>query len=697
MGGLSRDVNESLAADRNSTQQVADGFLLSRRYAKGQAREVTTLTLVVEGEQGLQPAHHAGILASCAEARDIYRPDEAYLVVESGRGISNAFRKNLKDTGFTLNGPIEFFDRFYRVKGDARASSDSLKAFAALNRHLIDHRVPHAHDRIGLDGKALPGAAPADLFKVLDGALEGYPKEPGVHLVVGQPGGGKSYLFNALYARLFDRFQLFKRRHTAGLYPRPLFFLPEALRKSRHYSFDQLMDALFDTVGAEPVSRGCMDWLHTNGHVMLMFDGMDEFFARQTDLFDVLTQNLLAPNSRAQVVICARDSLLQTNQRLVSFLDNVQKQRGTDAVKAWRLRPWDAAARRQLAWLELDTRRPAAGDAAAEQLVEEFEAAVSRSPALEALTATPFYCKLLLDEFQSDGRNALPEDDLELLDRAVVELLRRERLKLSAKEQEEALDPRMAVEEFDEELAFPFDEFLAEDQIERLEVARDRAALRALQADSQRQMSAFRTELGMQGLIDLLAAAAHAFRRNQALKVAGSGIAVDTLKKLYEAHRAGAAATEDERFRGMLILQQIALFSLGPQRDTVDFTHDLLADYLAARHAAALLRHDPAQIAEAVGDVHVAATPVFERTLKREMALDPDMAAGVKAALASMAGRLANGQGPGEGDAAAFLQKLLAEVPAEPMPAAMAVASAPPAGKIAGIFKFFVGKGKAAR
>ncbi len=691
MAGLLRAVEQSLAADRNQTEVTPGGFLFSRRWAKGPGREMSTLTLVVPGEQGIPSAQHGVILDACRTTMAQYKPDEAFLVVESGKGISNVFRAQLARAGFILNGPIEFFDRFYKVETRvAGRSRDPLKAFAAVNRHLIEQRVPQAFEPVGLDGQPLEEAGADDLFSLLDQALEDFPSGPRIHLVVGQAGGGKSILFNALYARLFDRFQVYKRRHTAGLFPRPVFFLPEALRRSRHYSFDQLMDALFETVGAEPVSRGFMDWLHVNGHALLMFDGMDEFFARQSDLFDVLSENLLAVGSRAQVVICARDSLLGTNQRLVEFLTRVRERKGPDAVRAWRLKPWDASARRGLAYLELDRRMPSADEGQVARQVEAFEAELGKSPALEQLAGTPFYCKLLLDEFVDGGGKPLPEDDLVLLDRAVMALLERERTKLSAREQEAALETQRPASDLDEELAFPFDDFLQEDQILTLEKLRDRASMGKMTQDAVGKASAFRSELGMQGMIDLLGAAAHAFRRNQALKVAGSGLAVETLRGLFEAHRGTAEMNEDERFRAMLILQQVAFFTLGPERDTVDFTHEFLADYLAARHAAHILRENPAAIAEAVGDVHVAATPVFERTLSREFQDDQNLATAVLAA--------AN-QGEGEGEAAeamGFIQRIAgpAILPPPPPPPPPQAAEPPPKpiSRTKSLFRLLIGR-----
>ena len=166
----------------------------------------------------------------------------------------------------------------------------------------------------------------------------------------------------------------------------------------------------------------------------------------------------------------------------------------------------------------------------------------------------------------------------------------------------------------------------------------------------------------MQGMIDLLAAAAHAFRRHQASQVPRSGLAVDTLLELFESHRGTGQMTRDERSRVMLILQQVLLAtpapSQGNQHDAAATTA-LLADFLAARHAVRLLRHNPGAIAAAMGDPQLPATPAFEQSLAQEFQDDPALARAVVRA----AGDASNGQ------AFSFIRRIAAAAIAPPMAA----------------------------
>jgi hypothetical protein len=150
--------------------------------------------------------------------------------------------------------------------------------------------------------------------------------------------------------------------------------------------------------------------------------------------------------------------------------------------------------------------------------------------------------------------------------------------------------------------------------------------------------------LGMQGMIDLLAEAAHAFRRRNA-----SGMAVGRLHDMLASHPATVTLSEAERFRALLLLRQVATVRHG--EDTAD-EQEYLADWLAARHALRLLRRSPADLALAVGDLHATTTPVFGRTLAEEIAADPTLAARLRVAVEGESG-----------SAAAYLRQVLGTVP----------------------------------
>lgn len=149
--------------------------------------------------------------------------------------------------------------------------------------------------------------------------------------------------------------------------------------------------------------------------------------------------------------------------------------------------------------------------------------------------------------------------------------------------------------------------------------------------------SAWRADPAM---LDLLAAAAHACRRRPLPP--GSGEAVARLQALFAAHPATAGLDARERHRAMLLVQQLA-------QPGEDVAQQALADHLAARHTATLLRRQPRDIATALGSRPP--TPAFSQAMAGIFSREPDLAEAVLAAT-----RFA----PEEDLAAAWLRRLAA-------------------------------------
>jgi hypothetical protein len=465
---------------------------------------------------------------------------------------------------------------------------------------------------------------------------EALPPSPRVRVVTGGAGSGKTILFNALYSALYTRFHSHKRSVSTTPYPRPLFFLPEALRKHRGYSLEALLDAFFSTVGAAPVSPGLFNWLHREGHVLPMLDGMDEFFARQTDLFDQLSSNIAAPESRAQLIFCVRDSLIGTNPLLTKFLERHESSADPNRTEVYQLERWDTDARRTMAWLQLEDRLPVQGEDT--DRVKAFLASVDRSPDLRRLCELPLYCTLLLHRFAEDDGH-LPSDELELLNLAIQQLVDREHIKLIGREQEEFVPLSHPIDPVSEIAVFPFDAYILPE--DRTDVEQLRPQYRRVSSFSAHTLEAFRkfdevrTEFGKKGVVHLLEQVAHAYRRQTGSQSIIRGIRVDQLAQLLDQHRGGEQPDGDRDFRALLILKQFAVFNAAGKQDTVDFAHEVVADYLAAGHAAEVLRSNPAACAQAFGDLQVDRNSVFHRRLRDEVETDHALAKGLSEAMSN--------------------------------------------------------------
>jgi hypothetical protein len=95
---------------------------------------------------------------------------------------------------------------------------------------------------------------------------------------------------------------------------------------------------------------------------------------------------------------------------------------------------------------------------------------------------------------------------------------------------------------------------------------------------------------GRSALFELIEALAHDYRRNPDAATAATGLGLDDLRNFYGRTYAASNLGDPEVGRLVTVLVQFAFFGQGRRAGSIDFTHHILADYLAARYAARLLR-----------------------------------------------------------------------------------------------------------
>jgi enamine deaminase RidA (YjgF/YER057c/UK114 family) len=170
---------------------------------------------------------------------------------------------------------------------------------------------------------------------------------------------------------------------------------------------------------------------------------------------------------------------------------------------------------------------------------------------------------------------------------------------------------------------------------------------------------------GRDNLIELLMALAHSYHRTDAQSEPGWVLDSLDLKELtgksYMANELdGSGPTEEARLRKLTVLVQFAFLGSGRRAGTVDFTHPILADYLAGRYALILLRrhasafarlpqprssdyvNPKAAIQQAVGTAPLETGSIFFQYIAQEAAKD----GGLKAFLKAMEMFLSTGPTP---------------------------------------------------
>jgi len=560
-----------------------------------------------EREQALLGAFSAE-LASAREAT-------GYYLTKRRLGFSQSFITNATKTMAPSGGirvPVEFFDAAYKADEGtgARARSvlgDVLKRAARVRRVAQPFFVRRSLDA---DDKTLGSG---DLVEYLETAFMDPGSGPRLRFIDGSAGAGKTVAFNALLTSMFEEFKAAKNEKTERR--RPIVFLPEHIRGEAVGYVDDIIDAAAETDMAHAVEPEQCRWLLKNGFSVWMFDGLDEFYAGDNDFFSFLEEELADKGSRAQFLVCTRDSLLTSNQAMRGFIERQLTVGGP--VEIYELAPWDASSWGHMAWLELENGRSGKENSAR---VREFVSAIERSAALSSLACLPFYCAVLLDRFKA--QKGMAKDEFELLEFIVERMVEREHGKEIFRWQD-FVDAQMLSDALEEEAA----------------------ELRIAVPDSATTQAVVANVLNKQGretLLELIECLAHGYRRNPG---DASGFGVEHLRDFYGPTYASSDLDEDSARRLQTVLVQFAFFGPGRLAGSLDFTHDILADYMASRHAVGLLRREAERhvkrtaagqrailsdlqrqtsaFRQAIGTAEFAAGSLFHRSLAREIGRDP--------------------------------------------------------------------------
>ena len=379
-----------------------NGCLVADRIDFG-ARDTRLVQTTASGQQ---PS--ADLLNNMIELRANYPDSRSMVLSPSREGFTRDLLARLSEERIGLVVPVQFFDTPFKVEEAPRTAS----VIADIRRRASeDVRIPQPFRNDGEDelGDDL-------LVRLLDELANPY--GPKIRFVVGRAGIGKSYLFRALFGRLYRDFLDSKSRQRTHARPIPL--LPEHLKGSRNRISHVINNFLHDDI-ASPISRRTFEWLLTSGFATWMLDGLDELYAGDSEFFDELFDLVADVDSKAQITIWCRDSLLTTSDSFSEFLETCSD---LDIVQVFHLSEWRRRHKRQFAWQRLKG-RPVRANERDPVEVSDFLESVERNSTLRAISGLPFYCDLLLSEAQ-EGQLLEVQDDVELLNSAIDQMVARE-------------------------------------------------------------------------------------------------------------------------------------------------------------------------------------------------------------------------------------------------------------------------------
>lgn len=612
--------------DAKALAAFAAAFLAARDYAVtpldagamvGQrpgSEPIGVITPPLDADGAATPAAvHAGLAALRAAGATGLAP----VLVASKRNFSGADLRSLAEQRAQLLFPLAFADWYFRsnqeAEGDDARGIDA-RLRKAVGKALGAARAPQSFRRLS-GVEAPPAGAPLDgrdLFAPLAESFAAFPTEPRIVVLSGHAGVGKTVLVNELLRDLQARFNDAKIR-TGALASRPLLFDPRDLHSQEPETLDDLIDALFATNLSAHVPPRAFAWLLENGFSTWIFDGLDEFYRRQSGFFEALETLLDAPGSQARVIICTRDSLFDSAPALIDFLTR-RLARGAGAAELYELARWDAEAKRAFIAVKLGE----GGGARAETIAERLES----DAALAQLTELPFYCDLFVSALE-EGREDALASEFTLMQFAVDALIAREAQKLN-------LD---------------WDAFVSAEDAERAADLARAAAARGLAPSGENYFADALKAYGQDNLEYLLGGAAHFYGFAATVNRSLSEISIAEWSEVLSPAYIDAELDEEAEGRMILALTQFAFFGRGTASEggaggggAMGFVHELIGEFLAAKYAAALIKSAPEKPEawrQGLGMRTDLAGTLFARYLSAQLREDPALARHAQAALSA--------------------------------------------------------------
>lgn len=382
--------------------EIKEDFLVADVNPFGGTRDTWLIWVpqVPEDERDI-PDLERRLIREFQDRTSQYANARPWVLAHTFGGFTQRFRAQARRFGVRLRVPIQFFDTpFKHEETGERVRS----AIEGLRRAPIP-RVPQPYSTL-VDGE--PREKGEDLLEHLWEELR-FSEGPSLQIVVGPAGIGKTWLFGALFSRLYEHF--IDRKVRLETFPRPIPLIPEYLRRAGIVRTPELVSSFIETEVASPVRRSTFEWMVTRGYAAWLFDGLDELYAEDQDFFHYLADLLTRPDSQARILICARESLLASCETFAEFCEDFLMD---PAVRLYRLDRWESRSKRAFAGFHFDPPKDA-----------RFLTYISRTDSLKSLSSLPYYCDLLRQAFEEGGPEEFA-DDFALVAYAVSEIIERE-------------------------------------------------------------------------------------------------------------------------------------------------------------------------------------------------------------------------------------------------------------------------------
>lgn len=350
------------------------------------------------------------VLNTLKELLQTRRNGTNIFLVYNREGLSKDFAGEIRALGFTMVAEADFFDATFRSELSLdKGITDSKKEIVDETKKLENLLIPQPYRKVHADSQN--EGTKEDLVKDLTNLFSKTTKDPKVVILVGPAGAGKSAAFNLIYAKTYDHFIERKKKREAACRPIPL--TPKHIKRNRGAELDDVIDSFIQEEVSKSLKKEAFNWLVDAGYSSLFIDGLDEILASDTKVFDeYFLDRLTAAGSRAKVLLCVRDSLLQSCTELKNFIEYG----GDGLVEILELQPWGKEQHREFS-----------KKVHKKENQEKFNSLVSQE-AIKPIAQNAFCCKQIAELLESNIQ-AIPRNTFDLYDTLLKNFLEREKSK----------------------------------------------------------------------------------------------------------------------------------------------------------------------------------------------------------------------------------------------------------------------------
>ncbi len=332
-----------------------------------------------------------------------------WLVTDSVGGFSQKFRNDAESKfNIKFRVPIQFFDTAFKADGLTKATTTTI---SELRQPVPRIPQPYSIAKNDIEERG------NDILQHLQTAFR-FINGASLRIIVGPAGVGKTWFFRNLFADLYSHFLTQKSKLES--FPRPIPLSPEYLHgRGATLRTQDLVRQFIESEVETYIPQVSFEWMLTHGYALWLFDGLDELYAGDLRFFEILADLLTRPYSKAQILICARDSLLSSSPTFSDFLKDFPPGKSEEPrIELYRLARWDYSSKQAFADLHLSD----------DSKKTKFLTYISRSESLRTLSSLPYYCNLLVEEFKG-GKTEDFADDFALLSNALTSIIEREKNK----------------------------------------------------------------------------------------------------------------------------------------------------------------------------------------------------------------------------------------------------------------------------